>query len=199
MRMRLGLLQDPAVIERQVAKEVAEAEARRRRSQAPTVKTEAETKAEQAMSAKEKEAIKKKTEAAHKPRIRPLSEAKAIETGANFVSETFIFMVGISVIVFEQWRQRRKQQSQRSELEVQLESLAFELQAVKGELEQIKSQHTTPTAPTTRLAFWKSKSDPKLPQENSDDKLEAKKDSHFPPLPAQAKSPQSAGPNDRPK
>ena len=89
MRMRLGLLQDPAVIDRQIAKEVAAAEAARRKAEAPTVKTEAETKADDALTEKEKEAARKKVEAARKPRIRPLSEAKAIETGANFAAETF--------------------------------------------------------------------------------------------------------------
>ena len=181
MRMRLGLLQDPAVIEKQIAKEVAEAEARRKRSQVPTVKTEAQTKAEEAMTAKEKETIKKKTEAAHKPRIRPLSEAKAIETGANFVSETFIFMVGIGVIVFEQWRQRRKQKSQRSELEDQLEALASELQGVKSELELIKSHQAPAPAPSTRLGFWKSKSESKSDQNSATDgATQATRDSSAP-------------------
>lgn len=175
MRMRLGLLQDPAVIDKQIAKEVAEAEARRKRSQVPTVKTEAQTKAEEAMTTKEKEAIKKKAEAAIKhPRIRPLSEAKAVETGANFIAETFIFTVGIGVIVFEQWRQRRKQQSQRSGMEDQMEALQSELEKVKGELEVIKTSQVPPPAPSTRLTFWKGKADSPHPQENKSTVAEPK-------------------------
>ncbi|KAF2468255.1 uncharacterized protein BDR25DRAFT_291023 [Lindgomyces ingoldianus] len=143
MRMRLGLLQDPAVIDRQIAKEVAAAEAARKKAQIPTVKTEARMKAEEAMSEKEKEAIRKKAEAAHKPpRIRPLSEAKAIETGANFAAETFIFTVGIGVIVFEQWRQRRKARNQRGGLEDKLEDLQTELKAVKAELDEVKARQS---------------------------------------------------------
>jgi hypothetical protein len=154
--MRLGLLQDPAVIDRQIAKEVAAAEARRKQSQAPTVKTEEETKAEEAMTKEEREAARKKVEAARKPRIRPLSEAKAIETGANFLAESFIFAVGISVIVFEQWRQRRKAQNQRDDIREDLEELQQELKIVKAELEEMKAKHPEP-APSKLLGFWKGK------------------------------------------
>lgn len=174
MRMRLGLLQDPAVIDRQIAKEVAEAEARRKRSQVPTVKTEAQTKAEEQMTTKEREAIKKKAEAAanKRPRIRPLSEAKAIETGANFVSETFIFAVGISLIVFEQWRQRRKAKSQRSDVEEQFESLQLELDNVKAELELLKTQQTPEPTSSKLFGFLKGKSDTQTP--DSQTKVEEK-------------------------
>ena len=144
MRMQLGLLQDPAAIDRQVARELAEAEARRIKAQTPTVKTEAQTKAEETKSASAKEAIKKHVGASQKrPRIRPLSETKAIESGANFVSETFIFAVGIGVILVEQWRQRRKQSTRRSGMEDQLESVRSELETVKAELATLKV-HQTP-------------------------------------------------------
>jgi optic atrophy 3 protein len=194
MRMRLGLLQDPAVIDRQIAKEVADAEAKRRKSQIPTVKTEAETKAEEAMTTKEKEAIKKKAEAAHKPpRIRPLSEAKAIETGANFVAETFIFSVGIGVIIFEQWRQRRKQQSQRSGMEEQMETLQSELEKVKAELEHIRASQAPPPAPSTRLAFWKAKSDKQPSQGQEGTTVQPKDHNSSSPIPDQSQS--RASPN----
>jgi len=159
--MRLGLLQDPAVIDRQIAKEVAAAEAARRKEQAPTVKTEEEMKAEEALSEKEREVIKKKAEAARKPKIRPLSEAKAIETGANFVAETFIFSVGILVIIFEQWRQRRKAKNARDDIREDLQDLQTELKSVKAELEEIKARHPEPTDSTAGklLGFWRGKSE----------------------------------------
>lgn len=170
MRMRLGLLQDPAVIDRQIAKEVAAAEAARKRSQAPTVKTEAETKAEEAMTKQEREAAKKKIEAAHKPRIRPLSETKAIEMGANFAAETFIFAVGIGVIVFEQWRQRRKARNQRDDIREDLEELQVELKTVKAELEEMKARH--PESATGKLlGFWKGKNE----AHKSEEKPQSKK------------------------
>jgi optic atrophy 3 protein len=145
MRMRLGLLQDPAVIDRQIAKEVKAAEAARKKSQIPTVKTEAETVAEEAMTQQEREAARKKIETALKPRIRPLSETKAIEMGANFAAETFIFAVGIGVIIFEQWRQRRKARNQRDDIREDLEELQIELKTVKAELEEMKARHPEST------------------------------------------------------
>jgi hypothetical protein len=169
MRMRLGLLQDPAVIDRQIAKEVAAAEAARRREQAPTVKTEEETKADEALSDKDREAIKKKAEAARKPRIRPLSEAKAIETGANFVAEAFIFSVGIMVIVAEQWRQRWKARNARDDIREDVDELRAELKIVKAELEETKGQLLQKPEPTSGklLGFWKGKSEAQKPVEET--------------------------------
>ncbi|ORY05683.1 optic atrophy 3 protein-domain-containing protein [Clohesyomyces aquaticus] len=188
MRMRLGLLQDPAVIDRQIAKEVAAAEAARKKAQIPTVKTEAQMKAEDAMSKEEKEAIRKKAEAAHNkpPRIRPLSEAKAIETGANFVAETFIFSVGIGVIVFEQWRQRRKAKNQRDDLREELEELQAQFMSVKTELEEVKTRQVPEpqTGNGKLLGFWKGKGEghPTDPAKHTD-KPAASKPTTSPPPP----------------
>lgn len=167
MRMRLGLLQDPAVIDRQIKKELQAAEAARQKAATPTVKTEAEMKAEEAMTEKEREAIKKKLEERTKPRIRPLSEQKAIETGANFVAETFIFAVGIGVILFEQWRQRRKAKTARDDIREDLEELQTELKAVKAELEDMKARHAEPVPSTGLLGLFKgtSKVDEKKDEE----------------------------------
>lgn len=110
MRLRLGLLQDPAVIEKQIAREAAEAQARKHKLEAPTVRTEAEMKAFEAETADEKKKAREKT----KPRIRPLSEAKAIDTGANFVSESFLFLVSLGLIGFE-WSRREKKENTRRE------------------------------------------------------------------------------------
>ena len=155
MRMRLGLLQDPAVIDRQIKKEVQAAEAARQKAATPTVKTEAEMIAEEAMTEKEREAIRKKAEERTKPRIRPLSEQKAIETGANFVAETFIFAVGIGVIVVEQWRQRRKARNARDDIREDLDELQTELKTVKAELEEMKARHPEPVPSGGVLGFWK--------------------------------------------
>lgn len=166
MRMRLGLLQDPAVIDRQIAKEVAAAEAARKKSQIPTVKTEAEMKAEHEMTEKEKEAARKKVES-RKPRIRPLPEAKAIEMGANFAAESFIFLVGIGVILFEQWRQRRKAKNQRDDIREDLEELQQELKTVKTELEEMKAKHPPEPTPGKLLGFWKGKSEQQKSEEQT--------------------------------
>ncbi|KAH8725327.1 optic atrophy 3 protein-domain-containing protein [Phaeosphaeriaceae sp. PMI808] len=167
MRMRLGLLQDPAVIDRQIKKEVQAAELARQKAATPTVKTEAEMEAEEAMTEKEREAIKKKAEERSKPRIRPLTEQKAIEMGANFAAETFIFMVGIGVIVFEQWRQRRKARNARDDIREDLEEMQNELKAVKAELEEMKMRHPEPAPSGRLLEFWKGS---RKPEETKDEK-----------------------------
>lgn len=153
MRLRLGLLQDTDAIEKQIAREAAEAQARKHKLEAPTVRTEAEQKAYEQETAEEKKRIKEKT----KPRIRPLSEAKAIDTGANFVSESFLFAVGFGLIIFESWRRERKETTRREdvaerigELEetekssrralVELEKEVLRLRAKAGEGKRAKSR-----------------------------------------------------------
>ena len=113
MRLRLGLLRDTAAIERQAAKEAASEAAKKKKSSTPTVKTEGDTKAEEEAIAK---AAKEKSKSRAQPRIRPLSEAKAIESGANFISEGFLFAVAGGLIVFESWRSRRKETSRREDV-----------------------------------------------------------------------------------
>jgi hypothetical protein len=124
MRLRLGLLQDSAAIDRQVAKEAAEAQAKKTKPEVPTAKTESQTKADEAaQSLKEKDKSVERAKPAPKPRIRPLSEAKAIDSGASFISETFLFMVGGGLIIFESLRSRRKENSRREDVAERLEEL----------------------------------------------------------------------------
>lgn len=92
-------------------REIAEAEARRARTAVPTVRTEAQAKWDADRLRKEIKEIEDK--AKQLPRVRPLSESRAIETGANFISETFLFCVTGGIIVFEYWRQRRKEVERR--------------------------------------------------------------------------------------
>ena len=110
--MRLGLLQDREVIDRTIAREAAEAQARKHRLEAPTVRTEAEQKAWEQETAEEKKKIKEKT----KPKIRPLSEAKAIDAGANFVSESFLFLIAGSLAIFEYWRNKEKAKTRQEDV-----------------------------------------------------------------------------------
>ncbi|KAI9842268.1 MAG: hypothetical protein M1837_007337 [Sclerophora amabilis] len=116
MRLRLGLLQDPAAMERQATKEAAEALEKKRKLEIPTVKTEAQMKADEAAAERNKTKSTEKPKVSSKPRIRPLSEAKAIDTGANFISETFLFLVGGSLIVFESFRSRRRENNRREDV-----------------------------------------------------------------------------------
>ncbi|KAF1812223.1 hypothetical protein P152DRAFT_397388 [Eremomyces bilateralis CBS 781.70] len=141
MRLRLGLLQDPAVIERQIQREIKDAEAKRLALQnMPTVKTESETLVSEEIAKRERQGIREKVRSEkHIPRIRPLSEAKAIETGANFMSEAFMFLVAGAIIVFESWRSRRKELNRRDMVADRLEALEAEKTELQSKIEQLEA------------------------------------------------------------
>lgn len=144
MRLRLGSIRNDAAIQKKAA---AQAEVKKHIPSSPTAKTQAESKAEEEAIAKAKAA----EEEAQKPRhyrIRPLSESKAIESGANFISETFLFLVAGGLIVFESWRSRRKESTRREGVEDRLveleqsEKAAREaLVALEKELLALKAKH----------------------------------------------------------
>jgi hypothetical protein len=145
MRLRLGAVRDNAASQRRAA---AEAALRKHKPTSPTVKTEADSKAEEDAIAKAKAAAEEAAKPAPKPHIRPLSESKAIESGATFISETFLFIVAGGLIVFESWRSRRKETTRREDVETRLaeleksEKVAREaLLAVEKELLAQKAKH----------------------------------------------------------
>ncbi|KAJ5475216.1 hypothetical protein N7539_008282 [Penicillium diatomitis] len=144
MRLRLGNIRDTSAVRKQVQ---AEAEFKKHIPTSPTVKTEAATKAEEEAQAKAKAAAEEAAKPAHY-RIRPLSESKAIESGANFISESFLFLVAGGLIVFESWRSRRKESTRREGVEDRLteleqsERVAKEaLVALEKELLSLKMKH----------------------------------------------------------
>lgn len=126
MRFRLGLLQDTAAIERQIAKDAAEAK------KPHTVKTEAQTKADEA---KAKEPEKKP-----KIKIRPLSEAKAIELGANFVSESFLLGVGIALVLFENARRQRREVRKDDDVTDKLEEMTRNFKAARTGMVELEKE-----------------------------------------------------------
>ena len=79
------------MVERQIERELKEAE------------TKAHEEARKGRGQQFKEHVKAEQTP---PRIRPLSGFKAIETGANFISETFVFLVTAEASVFKSWRPR---------------------------------------------------------------------------------------------
>jgi optic atrophy 3 protein len=131
-RLRLGLLQDPQILSRQIAKEVAEAEARRKKTVIPGVKNGAQTKLDNERIKKEIKQIEEKAKTL--PRVKPLTEAKAIETGANFISETFLFCVAGTAIVFEYWRSKRKESSRRDVVSDRLDQIEQKLDRLEVNL-----------------------------------------------------------------
>ena len=145
MRLRLGNIRDNAASQKRAA---AEAELRKHKPTSPTAKTAAEAKAEEEAVAKAKAAAEEAAKPAPKPHIRPLSESKAIESGATFISETFLFLVAGGLIVFESWRSRRKETTRREDVEARLAELEQSekaarqaLLALEKELLQQKAKH----------------------------------------------------------
>ncbi|KAK6503977.1 hypothetical protein TWF506_002194 [Arthrobotrys conoides] len=65
--------------------------------------------------------LKKKKPAT--PHIRPLSDSKAIERGAAFISEFFLFSVAGGLILFEALRSRKKEMNRRDEVTERLQNL----------------------------------------------------------------------------
>ena len=137
--MRLGILQDTAAIDKAHAKEAAEAAAKKHKLEIPTVKTEAQMKADEKAAAK---AVKEGPEAkpAPIPRIRPLSEAKAVDTGATFISEAFLFGVAASLIIFESWRSRRKETSRHEDVADRLAELEESEKAARRALVELERE-----------------------------------------------------------
>lgn len=68
-----------------------------------------------------------------KIRVRPLNDNKAIEQGAAFISETFIFSVAGGLIFYEAYRSRKKASDQR-------DALADDITILQNEIEYIKSK-----------------------------------------------------------
>ncbi|CAZ84279.1 unnamed protein product [Tuber melanosporum] len=137
MRLRLGILRDSAAIEkadqaeREWYKKEAAKRSKEREAKRPTATSNIPpnlplpprsvvhhvTGGEAAAARAGKELSKKP------PRIRPLSENKAIENGANFISEFFLFSVAGGLILLEQIRSRRKEASRRDMVADRLEGL----------------------------------------------------------------------------
>ncbi|MCJ1378144.1 hypothetical protein MMC17_001240 [Xylographa soralifera] len=159
MRLRLGLLQDQAAIDRQIAREAKEAQLKKHKIEVPTVKTEVQTKADEAATTKEKEKGSDKAQPIlqAKPKIRPLSEAKAIDSGATFISEGFLFGVTLSTILFETWRSRRKENNRREDVAEKLRNLEEQDQAkwqlldeLQREVEELRTTAKDKPLPSNR-------------------------------------------------
>ena len=118
------------------------AEEKRQKEQAPTVRTELEQKKHDEQKARDEKDYKKGEESQKKrtssrPKIRPLSDARAIELGANFFSETFIFLVAVGLLLAENFRSKRAASNRRDEIQDRLDS-------VEAQLERLKQEHNLP-------------------------------------------------------
>lgn len=69
-------------------------------------------------------------------KIRPLNDTRAIETGANFLSEGFIFSVAGGLILFESVRARNKELARRESVADDIATLQDELELLKKNLKE---------------------------------------------------------------
>lgn len=167
MNMRLGILHDAAAQERMYAREAAEAAAKKRRAETSTVLTEAQQKAADAeATAAEKTKDKdSKSKDPPKPKIRPLSESRAIELGANFLAESFVFMVAAGLLVFERWWSKRKETKREDVLIDRLEALEAQNEnTVYLEAEVLRLRADLQTEQAIRLAQTKGAGGGKSPE-----------------------------------
>lgn len=67
-------------------------------------------------------------------KVRPLNENKAIENGANFLSESFVFAVAGGIIIYEANRQRQKELNRREAVEDDIKTLQHEIEYLKKKL-----------------------------------------------------------------
>ncbi|KAI7834598.1 optic atrophy 3 protein-domain-containing protein [Kickxella alabastrina] len=72
--------------------------------------------------------------------IRPLNDARAIDAGANFLGEAFIFSVALSLIFAEQVRSRKQAKRQRNAVDDRLEELERDMAEHKEELARVKEE-----------------------------------------------------------
>ena len=149
MGMRLGILHDAAAQERMHAREAAEAAAKKKQAETSTVKTEAQQKADDAAADEEKKNADR-PKPVSKPKIRPLSESRAIELGANFIAETFVFMVALGCIFAERVYSGRKEAGRRDEVAERLDMLeahAQKVPALEAEIRRLREAYEAETAP----------------------------------------------------
>ncbi|KAK3719116.1 hypothetical protein LTR37_004680 [Vermiconidia calcicola] len=139
MRMRLGILHDPEAQQRMHEREQRAAEEKKKKAEAPTVRSEEQQKKHDEQKAQDKEERKdeKKEENRQKVKIRPLSDARAIELGANFFSETFIFAVAVSLLLLENYRSSRKSNQRRDEV-------AERIEALEAQVGRLQEEHHLP-------------------------------------------------------
>ncbi|XP_078001029.1 optic atrophy 3 protein homolog [Glandiceps talaboti] len=76
--------------------------------------------------------------------VKPLSEQSAVELGAEIIGETFIFTVGVGILVAEYWRQARNEQHKEDkqndsilELQSQVEELHFVMERQDAKLREL--------------------------------------------------------------
>lgn len=129
MRMQVTLLRDVAAERR--AKEKAEA---------PTVKTEQQTKADEAKERAGKE--KEPPKSIWKRKFRPLPENKAVDLFADVIGDSFILFVAGGLIMYEYFRSKGKPDVQAEKM-AEFKKKLEELEQREQELEEMEKKRQT--------------------------------------------------------
>ncbi|KAK9323464.1 optic atrophy 3 family protein [Lipomyces orientalis] len=69
---------------------------------------------------------------ASKAKVRPLNDAKAIDMGANFLSESFLFAIAAGAIIVESVRSSRKSSARQESVEDNISELQEEVSKLKA-------------------------------------------------------------------
>jgi len=190
MRLRLGLLHDPEAQQRMHDREQRAAEEKKKKAEAPTVRSEEEQRKydeQQAREAKErgekgsekdakKEKEKEKDKAKYK--IRPLSDARAIELGANFFSESFIFLVAVGLLLLERYVSNKTSSQRRDEIKERLDALEVQVETLQREhhlpeLEALNEKIKASREARKKTSWWNPagwwrRTDPDIPDEDDE-------------------------------
>ncbi|KAJ2500788.1 hypothetical protein GGH96_002427 [Coemansia sp. RSA 1972] len=75
-----------------------------------------------------------------KEKIRPLNDARAVDAGANFLGEAFIFSVAVSLILAEQVRSRSQAKRQRNAVDERLDTLEKQVSQYREELDRLEEE-----------------------------------------------------------
>ncbi|RKO96718.1 OPA3-domain-containing protein, partial [Caulochytrium protostelioides] len=79
--------------------------------------------------------------------VRPLNEAKAVEMGANFLSESIIFGVAGLTILGETWRTARKNSNRRADTTDQLAMLTKRVEELQAQIDSLQGPRPRPDNP----------------------------------------------------
>ncbi|KAL4065102.1 optic atrophy 3 protein-domain-containing protein [Scleroderma citrinum] len=73
--------------------------------------------------------------------VRPLSETRAIENGANALAEGFLFAVAAALILGEAYRTSRAQSKRRDTVDDRLDELASSVSSLRTAVERLERAH----------------------------------------------------------
>lgn len=69
-------------------------------------------------------------------KVRPLNDRKAIEDGATFLAEGFVFSVGSLIILYEAYKANKKQKIRTEAIEDDIKALQDEIEYLKNKLSE---------------------------------------------------------------